>query len=71
MNNDEERTQHNREGQAQHNSIRWCRRKFSEIKQESANLKIRERSPGARPSSSANWKVKAEKDKQLTDKRRE
>ena len=71
VNNDEERTQHNREGQAQHNSIHGAGESSQEIKQESANPKNKGKVTGARLSSSATGKVKAEKDKQLTDNGRD
>ncbi len=71
VNNDEERTQHNREGQAQHNSIHGAGESSQEIKQESANPKNKGKVTGARLSCSATRKVKAEKDKQLTDNGRD
>ena len=71
VNNDEERTQHNREGQAQHNSIHGAGESSQEIKQESANPKNKGKVTGARLSCSATGKVKAEKDKQLTDNGRD
>lgn len=67
MNNNEERTQHNGEGQAQHNSIHGAGESSQEIKQESGNPENKGKGTRGRLSSSATGKVKAEKDKQLTD----
>ena len=67
VNNNEERTQHNGEGQAQHNSIHGAGESSQEIKQESGNPENKGKGTRGRLSSSATGKVKAEKDKQLTD----
>lgn len=67
VNNNEERTQHNGEGQAQHNSIHGAGESSQEIKQEFGNPENKGKGTRGRLSSSATGKVKAEKDKQLTD----
>ena len=67
VNNDEKRTQHNGESQDQYDSIHGAGESSQEIKQESGNPENKGKGTGSRLSSSATWKVKAEKDKQLTD----
>ena len=67
VNNGEERTHRNKEGQAQHNSAHSAGESSQEIKQESENPENKGKGTRGRLSSSATGKVKAEKDKQLTD----
>ena len=67
VNNGEERTHRNKEGQAQHNSTHSAGESSQKIKQDSQNPENKGKGTRGRLSSSATGKVKAEKDKQLTD----
>lgn len=71
VNNGEERTHRNKEGQAQHNSAHSAGESSQEIKQESENPENKGKGTEGRLSSSVAGKVKAEKDKRLTDNSRD
>ena len=71
VNNGEERTHRNKEGQAQHNSTHSAGESSQKIKQDSQNPENKGKGTKGRLSSSAAGKVKAEKDRRLTDSGRD